>query len=398
VGTFLLNLSATSRPIQPLTLSAKYRLYDYNDMSDEPIFPAHEINDRGAIVIEPRLANRFDYTRQNLDLDARWRFGRPVALTVGAGWENWDRNSHREVKHSDEVFGKIALDATPSEWLLARLTYRPSLRRNESYNTNAHHAHSVLQDEGALDLAGQSLLLRKYDEGARNRQQVDLLVQLTLNEAFTTSLSAGYRDDDYIYSRFGLQEANAWTAGIDFTWTPLERIAFTGGYVYEWDYKRQRSRNRNTAAGVALDFRDFDWISHNVDTIHTFHLGGTLALIPGVLDWAFNGNYSAATGEILTRNPGPLTSGTLANQVQAAGKRMPALEDSLIRLDTTLKYHFWKAWTANFGYIFESFAKHDWRTDDLQPFTPGITSIWLGNDVKNYSAHIVALTVGYRFK
>ena len=78
---------------------------------------------------------------------------------------------------------------------------------------------------------------------------------------------------------------------------------------------------------------------------------------------------------------------------------MPAFEDNLFRLDTGLRYHFSKAWTLGFAYAFESFTKHDWRTDTLNPFLPGVvSSIWLGNDVKNYTAHIVALTLGYRFK
>jgi len=29
---------------------------------------------------------------------------------------------------------------------------------------------------------------------------------------------------------------------------------------------------------------------------------------------------------------------------------------------------------------------------------PGQTSIWLGNDVKNYTAHIIGASIAYRFK
>ena len=51
------------------------------------------------------------------------------------------------------------------------------------------------------------------------------------------------------------------------------------------------------------------------------------------------------------------------------------------------------------AYAFEQFTKHDWRTDTLNPFLPGVTqSIWLGSDTKNYAAHIVAVTLGDRFK
>ena len=63
---------------------------------------------------------------------SRWRFGAPVALTVGTGWEGWHRNSAREVPVSDEFFAKATLDVTPADWLLTRLTYRPSIRSGKT--------------------------------------------------------------------------------------------------------------------------------------------------------------------------------------------------------------------------------------------------------------------------
>jgi hypothetical protein len=44
------------------------------------------------------------------------------------------------------------------------------------------------------------------------------------------------------------------------------------------------------------------------------------------------------------------------------------------------------------------FRKHDWRTDTINPFVPGNSAIYLGNDLKNYEAHIFGATVGYRFR
>ena len=178
VGTLLFNLNAVSRPIQPLTLTLKYRAFNLNDMSDEPIFLGHVVNDRGPVVEETRTSPRFGYTKHNLDFDARWRFGQPLSVTAGAGWERWDRVNHRETPVSDEVFGKVAIDAKPWDWLMARLTYRPSFRRISEYNTFAHHEHTVLEEETPSQLAtGESTLLRKFDEADRNRQRLDLVLQ-----------------------------------------------------------------------------------------------------------------------------------------------------------------------------------------------------------------------------
>jgi MtrB/PioB family decaheme-associated outer membrane protein len=396
VGTFLFNLDATSRPLPPLTLTARYRLFDVDDMTDDLEFPGHVVNDR-TLVTEPRVAGRWEYTRQNADLDARWRFGPPVALTIGGGWERWDRNEHREANTTDEYFAKAALDWTPIEWLLARLTYRPSFRRLDEYNTFAHLQHSVVEEDPVAESQGQSPLLRKFDEADRDRQRVDLLLQFTPSEVLTISPAFSYRHDDYIDSALGLQEADAWSAGLDLTWSPLAWLSLSAGYVYEKIDQQQRSRSREVSGARTLDFLDYDWVSDNVDTIHTLYVGVRATLIPNRLEWILNIAYEDAVGEINTRNPIPPTSGTPAQQANATAKPFPSFKDSLFHLDTAFRYRFLKAWTFTLGYMFEVFDQADFRTDGLNPFVPGVTSIYLGNDFKDYTAHIVSMAVGYRF-
>src|SRR5262249_8760262 len=100
VATTLFGLQAVSKPLSPLTLTAKYRYYDYNDVTRELQFPGRVLDDR-LLVTENVKALRPDFTKQNADLDARWRFGDVLATTLGAGWERWDRNDKvREVPTS----------------------------------------------------------------------------------------------------------------------------------------------------------------------------------------------------------------------------------------------------------------------------------------------------------
>lgn len=342
VGTTLINLQATSRPLPPLTLSARYRLFDLNDRRDEIIFPGHVVNDR-TLVLEERLAGRWSYTKHNADLDAKLRVLRSVNLLAGMGWERWDRNAHREVPVSDEFTAKAGVDVTPADWLTARLVYKPSFRRIDDYLTFAHAEHTVVEELTASELAqGQSVLLRKFDEADRDRHAVRLSLHVFPIETVTTTLTGEWRGDEYINSPLG--------------------------------------------------------ISVNTDTVDTFHVGANVGLIPGKLDWATTASAAYALGEVETRNVGALVSGSAAQRTTATAKRMPAFEDGLVRLDTWLRWYIDKAWTASVGYAFEHFWKHDWRTDMLNPFVPGVTSIWLGADTGDYSAHLVAVTLGYRFK
>jgi MtrB/PioB family decaheme-associated outer membrane protein len=396
VQVFAFNVGMTSRPLPlPVVFSAKYRLYDYRDWSDTIIFPGHVVNDR-TLNTDPRRAGRWSYSKQNADADARWRIINRLAFTTGVGWERWDRNEHREVPVSDEFSAKGVLDYTPSDWLMVRASYVPSFRRIEKYNTRAHAEHAVEEDPAAA-LQGQSLLLRKFDEAERNRQKAELQLQITPLETMSITPTVAYRWDDFIRSPLGLQEETAWSAGIDFNWAPVERLSFFGGYMHESIYQKQRSRSRPVTGTTTLDFVDYDWLSNNTDTVDTFHAGLKVAVIPGKVDWKADGSFSTATGRIETRNPIGPASGTAAQDLTASARPWPAFEDNLWRIETALRYHFTRSWSASLNYIFESFSKHDWRTDSLNPFI-GVSSIWLGNDQKNYTAHIIGATLRYQFE
>jgi hypothetical protein len=288
------------------------------------------------------------------------------------------------------------------DWMAARLTYRPSFRRIDEYNTFAHHVHQVLEDPDAATLAqGQSVLLRKFDEAERDRQAATLTLTFTPLDTLSTTLVGEYSNDQYIRSPLGLQDATRWGAGLDTSWQPTERVAFFGGYMHELILQKQRSRSRIVVGTTTFDFPDYDWISVNTDTVDTLQLGADITLIPGTLNWRTAASYSYALGRIETRNPlGPPAAGNAAQNFTATAKPMPAFEDTLFRIDTALRYRFAKAWTATVAYAWESFDKTDWRTDTINPFIPGTGSgsIWLGNDYKSYSAHIIALTLGYTFK
>ena len=185
-------------------------------------------NDQNAIARGPRFSERFSYMRQNADLDARWQVARPLAVTLGTGWERWDRSATREVRVSDEFFAKAAVDVTPADWLMIRATYLPSFRRIGEYRT---FALAAVNQDAAPGEPGQSYLLRKFDESDRDRQRVDLMMQITPTETLTITPSASYRFDNHIASglshdasgvgqngaMLGLQQAVSWSAGMDVT-------------------------------------------------------------------------------------------------------------------------------------------------------------------------------------
>jgi Putative outer membrane beta-barrel porin, MtrB/PioB len=221
-------------------------------------------------------------------------------------------------------------------------------------------------------------------------------------ETLSLTLNGMYRNDDYLGGQFGLRDATTWSAGFDVNWTPAERVAVFGGYVYENIFQKQRSRNRdvNTTTGAVSDFPDWNWISDSLDRVHTVNLGAKVTIIPQRLDWTVQASYSYALGEVDTRNETqPLAHlPDFPNPAAAIARHQPPFEDTFMRLDAALRYWITKQLSVSLIYAFESFEQHDWRTDNLNPFIPGVSSIWLGGDLRNYTAHIIGATVGYRFK
>ena len=245
----------------------------------------------------------------------------------------------------------------------------------------------------------QSLLLRKFDEAERDRQQLDLTLQFTPLETVTLTLSGMWRNDNYIGGQFGLRDATTWSAGFDANWSPVERLALFAGYVYEYIYQKWRGRNRDVSGGVVSDFEDWNWVTLGLDRVQTAHVGVRFALT-NKLDWTTLASWAYALGEMDNRNettpvahPPGFTS-----TANATARQQPPFQDSLFRLDTSLRYWITKQWAVNVAYAFETFWKKDYRTDGLNPFMPGSNSIYLGNDSRNYTAHIIGATLRYAFR
>src|SRR3984893_17449192 len=406
VQTALFNLDVTSRPLAaPVTFTLKYRLYDLMDFSSTPTFSAFIINDQNTITNVPQRAGRYDFLRQNANLDGRYKLSPTLALTLGVGWEGWNRNHNWEVTRTDEAIAKAALDYTPTDWLLVRATYQPSFRRGNFYNTNAFLQANENIQPGFSGSGSQDFQLRKFNEADRNRQRVALMVQIMPTDTLTFTPTAGYKFDDYIASgmhqngntpnleQLGLQQVVSWSAGMDVSWAPSDRLSFSAGYVHESIFQKQRQSVRDP-----LD-PSLDWFSDSTDTVDTFHASMKATLIPNKLDFTLNGSYSYALGRVEQWSPNATGSAVYnANQPNDIAVRWPAFEDTYARLEAALQYHLSKNLTARFFYAYEGFTKHNWQTDTLTPFLPNVPAVFLGQDWKNYWAQIVGVTLKYKFQ
>lgn len=380
VRTANANIGLTSRPFAlPLTFSAKYRLYDLNDDSDNFLVPAHALNDRVGTIEDPLRPERHSWRRHNADLDARYQVLQSLATTVGVGWEEMHRGPERQVMDMDEVFFKAAVDMTPADWLLARLTYKPSIRRVDY----AGHAPGGVQ---------QNSYARRFDQADRDRQRVDLMLQFTPSDVISITPTGSLRFDDYPKDNsYGIRQEYSWAAGIDVNWAPVERFSLGLGYMHEVN-------NRDLRARMTFDATSFNttFLSNIKDTFDTVRLSSAVGVIPKLLDWTFGVDFATSYGSVKTRNEGLAGGGA-----PAPPGRWPDVDDELLRLETALKYRLSKSWQASLSYAFEHWVQHDFRTDNWLPRNPlqmpAYGNVYLGVQPADYDNHTMGLMLTYTF-
>ncbi|MDO8526578.1 MAG: MtrB/PioB family outer membrane beta-barrel protein [Deltaproteobacteria bacterium] len=375
--TLLYNFSVTNRPADSVKLTTKYRYFHLSDSSNILTFPSHVVNDR-TLVNSSLTAERFPFDKHNASMDAHFQILDPLEVTVGMGWERWDRSPQREAQTTDEYAPHISMDITPSDWTLMRVTYTPSIKTVAYYNVEL--------------IPAQEKLMRKFDEASRDRQKVDFFTQFTPLDIFQISFNGGIINDYYRNSVYGLQNSQTWSVGTDLSWKPFEPLTIFGGYVREQYSARQASQYREP---TILENTRYAWVANTNDIIDTVRVGVDVEIIPNKLTWSGNWDLSREWNRMYANNPQTPTGGTAAQNASATASDFPAITSTLNRLESDLRYNINKSWNAKVAYVFDDFHINDFRTNGLLPATQG--DIFLGNELLNYAAHMVVMTVGYRF-
>src|SRR5262249_37301155 len=176
--------------------------------------------------------------------------------------------------------------------------------------------------------------------------------------------SASYKNTQYIASgltnngtwfntaMLGLQTVISWTAGMDVSWTPTDRLTFSAGYMYESIFQKQRNRNNGP------NDPSMDWVSDNTDQFNTYTASMKATLIPDKLVFKVGAAYSQALGRVQQYSPNATGSTVYnANQPNDVTWRWPAFYNQLARLDAPVDYTFAKTWTAKFCYAYERFGR-----------------------------------------
>ncbi len=127
VGITTANLNATSRPLPPLTLTLRYRLFDFNDMTDGSSSRANVVS--ASVTAEAHRATRVDRDQNVQHQGPLARSATMAAWASAAGGKDPSILEPRG-RVCFVAYVEAYVDVAPAEWLVARLTYRPSFRRH----------------------------------------------------------------------------------------------------------------------------------------------------------------------------------------------------------------------------------------------------------------------------
>ncbi|HET7745658.1 MAG TPA: MtrB/PioB family outer membrane beta-barrel protein [Vicinamibacteria bacterium] len=406
-----MSYNLTSRPVDNLTLTARYRSYDLDNKTPSIEFPGYV---RFEAVWEeiPRRSVPYSFKTDRLEGTMAYDFGR-FGLEAGYRRSAFHR-TFRETEETVENAALVSARLRASDWLMVRGSFERARRDFDQFHlAESEHASyldggdpvnllavdpTTLQSNGqALCPAGTVCNIR-FDQARRTFDKVSGLAQVTPHDKVAFSLSYLLARSDYDESLFGLTFANYETFGADVDYAPTDRVGLYAYYSREKNRTDQRGRQSGaTVSNRAID----DWTADVRDVADTFGGGANLTLVPEKWFLNLSGRYQEVDGDnaIFTDLTG-LAGTSRAAAGGAAG--LPNFDDTkLWTLNAEVKYQPRKAWAVAAGAWHEEYVYRD-DTSVPRTFQGNVVNYFPGTFFLNaldgnYKATVAYLKLMYAF-
>jgi MtrB/PioB family decaheme-associated outer membrane protein len=255
-----LNLGVNSRAIRNVALSARVRVYDFDNRTPPFEQPQYVRADQTVAASALGASEPFEYRRNFLDLNAVYTGLAYASLRFGYSMEHDDR-AYRFVEETTDHVLRASVDTAGFSWLTIRAQYEHSNRSGDGF------------DEIAFSAINEQLSLRQFDISDRVRDRFSTILQLLPHDAVGITATAGIGRDDRPDDFFGLldNDHRFYTVALDFT--PSATVGAGLSYGRESFDTLQRSRQANPGPQFndpTRDWRadgdeDVDTVSANLD-------------------------------------------------------------------------------------------------------------------------------------
>lgn len=433
IDTLLWNNVLTMRPTDDLKLTFRGRHYANNNntpslnvadwISMDTQCASGTPNPGGTCSSMPRNSLPISYTKDNASADARWSPVRWASVGGAWSWERWNR-VFRDANVTNENTGKVFADLKPLDGVQARASYQYGQRRYDTYDTGLF----VLTPGLFTDSFASNL--RRFDLANRNRHKADAQIDFAATDFVTISPNFGLRLDDYpdpVINPLGLRKNHSWNAGVEVGALVSPRVRLTAAYNYE-EARLKIASGNGGAAGCpegdeltnAFNPVECTWLSDIKQRYHTFMTAADLKVIPDKFDLRLEALFTIASeGSQLTPCSAGIGCNGLTGGVDPAQEnfgQFPTQTNTYQRYSVIGRYHVdpdfvrQMGWVGNVTvkgrYTFVSNSVSNWAIDNLTPYFPtpdaggldgGGRALFLAWNNPNYSAHILAMSVAFKW-
>jgi MtrB/PioB family decaheme-associated outer membrane protein len=369
---FSTNLNLVSRPATSWRVSARFRRYDYNNETPIASIPQFVSYDDGVSTSLTGGPEIYAHSRTTFDADATWSGLPPLAVTVGYTRNN-SGHDFRIFEDTGEDVLRVTADTVGSQWVTFRAEYELADRNGSGLN------------EDLLVEIGEQPAMRHYDLADRTRNRFTGLVDIVPNDLWTFSVSAGFGQDDFEDSYFGLQESTfrVWSFAADYR----RPDGFGGGASYNYERYAGLQRSRSASSGQEMDpLRD--WTADSVERVDYFSIYATPPRIGPDTEARVSYDFSYAEGSYFyTVVPGgPLP----------APSQLPNVYNKLQQLHVDVRHRLTNQLAVTGSYLYEPFRVFDFAFDPtvvdgiVQP-----SSLVLGYVYRPYTVHSAVVGVKY---
>ena len=330
-----LTFSFTSRPVDRVWLSVRYRRYDFDNKTPEFHVTSSVAYDQTLQTSLLGGTEPFGYVRNWFDADASYNLTSFAALRVGYGLEEVAR-TFRLAEKTVEHTVRASIDSTGNNYLTVRGVYEHSTRTGTGL------------DEEVLDEIGEQVSLRQFDISDRNRDRVSTIVQLTPFDALGINATIGIGRDERPDAYFGLQHANTrfFSVGADV----VPNDAVSAGVMWGFDRFTSLQRSRQANPGVQFDDPTRDWSTDALDGVH---------YISASADVNANPKTNVQFGYDVNRSRSRYLYLVPANSTLVAPQQLPTVRNELHHATVDVKYTFSRHLGAGLGYWFDKYTVDD---------------------------------------
>ncbi len=381
----------SARPIKDLSLEGNFRYYEFDNKTEEIIFPGRVAYGDYQLDTLGRASLPYEYTKREYGIKANVK---PISYVSGGLGYKYERltRAFRNVNKSGENSYIFSLDLFPVSWVTVRNSYTRSERKAKAYNPDAVEE---TYPEGEVVINPHLEELRRFDQADRNRDRFVSQASVEVFEKMDLMLGAYIQLDDYPKSSYGVKEARSTALSVGVNFYPVSRFSFYGDYTREFLFTDMQSRLRNVVGGVGTDSVENDWGTKVKDLTDVFSLGFQVDVIPQELSWQANYTYSYSWG----RNDNYFTPG---GSPSGDAPPWPITKNELQSANSFIRYKISENVSVWGEYRFEKYFIKDFALDNLAPqmlgvSNQGLRSVFLGAQQPDYEGSVFGLKLSYQF-